>query len=312
MEFKRFNKTILLQINKLYNYDNWHAVCALLMDYALIVLAVILSEYSYYFMPLSLLIIGSRQRALATILHEASHGALTRNKTLGRALGTYFSGYLIFQTWESYKESHVYYHHQKLGTQLDPDFSFYKDSGIYEFHTRKSYFWKFFVSRLLFLNAFSSLKYLLVNRLLIKSNKKELVKIAIIHLLAICILDYSHNLEWYFIYWLLPYLTVFQSITWFIELAEHYPMIKDASSNLYASRNRYSHWLEHFFTGMHNENYHLIHHLFLAIPFWNLKKAHNILLQDEEYAAVNRNFGGIFLSKNSVKSMWRQLWEIKS
>lgn len=89
--------------------------------------------------------------------------------------------------------------------------------------------------------------------------------------------------EYYFVYWLLPYLTIFQSITWFIELSEHYPMIKDAKTNLHASRNRFSHWLEALFMSMHNENYHLIHHLFPKIPFWRLQEAHNILLKDVEY-----------------------------
>ncbi|XWK91415.1 MAG: fatty acid desaturase [Phormidium sp.] len=68
--------------------------------------------------------------------------------------------------------------------------------------------------------------------------------------------------------------------------------------NLYMSRNRHSHWLENFLTGMHNESYHLVHHLNPTIPFWNLPKAHQIYLRDKNYALFDRQAGGIFISAN--------------
>ncbi|HFC8141078.1 TPA: fatty acid desaturase [Neisseria meningitidis] len=115
MYHKKFDKEILLKIKELYRYDNWHAVLAILYDYLIIIFSIFLSEQSYWFLPLTILLIGSRQRALATILHEASHSALTKNKKFGQILGTYFSGYLIFQSWNSYCVSHVKNHHPKLG-----------------------------------------------------------------------------------------------------------------------------------------------------------------------------------------------------
>jgi len=117
----------------------------------------------------------------------------------------------------------------------------------------------------------------------------------------------ASGLKGYFIYWLLPYCTVFQSLTWFIELSKHYPMIKKATKDIQASRNRFSHPIEHFFTAAHNENFHLVHHLFPAIPYWNLKKAHQILLNDSTYADINAKFGGIFVSSNSSSSMWQEV-----
>ncbi|HFC7429411.1 TPA: fatty acid desaturase, partial [Neisseria meningitidis] len=124
MYHKKFDKEILLKIKELYRYDNWHAVLAILYDYLIIIFSIFLSEQSYWFLPLTILLIGSRQRALATILHEASHSALTKNKKFGQILGTYFSGYLIFQSWNSYCVSHVKNHHPKLGTDSDPDYKY--------------------------------------------------------------------------------------------------------------------------------------------------------------------------------------------
>jgi fatty acid desaturase len=113
--------------------------------------------------------------------------------------------------------------------------------------------------------------------------------------------------KFFFAYWLIPYLTAFQMITWFIELSEHYPLVKDADIDLYATRNRLSYPLEAFFTSMDGENFHLIHHLFPGVPFWKMKMAHEILLQDFEYARINASFGGIFFSGNYVKSKWHKI-----
>ncbi|WP_314342182.1 hypothetical protein [Simonsiella muelleri] len=102
MEHKKFDKEILQEIKTLYVYDDWHGIVAIIYDHLMIIFAILLSEFSYWFLPLTVLLIGSRQRALATVLHEASHSALTKNQKLGKILGTYFSGYLIFQSWDSY------------------------------------------------------------------------------------------------------------------------------------------------------------------------------------------------------------------
>lgn len=50
-EHKKFDREILKQIKTLYVYDNWHAPIALLMDYVLIIFAIILTEYSYWLLP---------------------------------------------------------------------------------------------------------------------------------------------------------------------------------------------------------------------------------------------------------------------
>ncbi|MFK0086254.1 guanitoxin biosynthesis L-arginine gamma (S) hydroxylase [Pseudomonas sp. NPDC090755] len=304
-----FSKEIKDQIKKLYLYDNYHGPLALLQNLFWISLAIYLGEASPWLMPLAILLIGSRQRALATLLHEAAHGALCRNKRFGKFLGTWCSGYLIFQSWVSYKRSHTVDHHHKLGDQdRDPDYRYYRQSGVFEARSTLRFMLAYLIKPMFFLTAPESLRYLLVNRLMLSPNKGELLSVLVCQgLLALC-LTLVLGVKGYFVYWLLPYLTTFQALTWFIELAEHYPMIAKAKTDLQATRNRFSHPLEHFFTAMHGENFHLIHHLFPAIPYWNLKKAHWILLNDTAYVAANAGFGGIFVSSNFVPSMWAGIY----
>ena len=300
-----FSKSITQDIKKLYNYDNHHGILAGLYDYLIVIFAIALSEYSYYFFPITCLLIGSRQRALATLLHEAAHGTLAKNRQTNKILGTVFSGHLIFQGWDSYKRSHVINHHHHLGDlKYDPDFQYYVSSGIFKKTSSKVFIVKFLIQPMFFLNCLPNIKYLLTERLLKTKNKKEFISILSAHVGLFSLMTLSLGIEAYLIYWLIPYLTFFQSLTWFIELSEHYPMIAQAQSSLYATRNRFSGFIEHFLTGMHSENFHLVHHLFPGLPFWNLKKAHCILLGDPVYASLNARFGGIFTSSNYAPTLW--------
>ncbi|NPD01266.1 hypothetical protein HOY33_10975 [Brenneria sp. hezel4-2-4] len=105
---------------------------------------------------------------------------------------------------------------------------------------------------------------------------------------------------------MVPLITTFPMIGWFIELAEHYPII-DNDDDIDKTWNRFSAKAELFFTGMHAENYHLTHHLMPSIPFWNLKKAHEIMMQDIDYRKRNQRMGGIFLSANNNESLWKKI-----
>ncbi|MCF5710504.1 fatty acid desaturase [Pseudomonas syringae] len=304
----RFSKEIKEQIKALYRYDNYHGPLALLQNLFWISLAIYLAEATPWLLPLMILLIGSRQRALATLLHEAAHGALCRSRRLENFLGTWCSGYLIFQGWASYKRSHTLDHHHKLGDpDRDPDYQYYRQSGVFEARSTFRFAFEHLIKPMLFISAPGSLKYLLVNRLIRSPSKRELLSVLVCQSLLALLLTLMFGIKGYLLYWLLPYLTTFQALTWFIELAEHYPMIAKANVDLHATRNRFSHPIEHFFTAMHGENFHLIHHLFPAIPHWKLKKAHRILLSDPAYAAVNAGFGGIFTSSNFAPSMWASI-----
>jgi len=137
--------------------------------------AIYLGEVNLWFLPLSILLVSSRQRALATILHEATHGALCNNKKLEKIIGTWCAGYTIFQTWGSYKLSHTLEHHHKLeDTNYDPNFKYYQESGVFNESSPLKFIFKYLISPIFFLSIFRSLKYLLINRLIRCNDKKEL------------------------------------------------------------------------------------------------------------------------------------------
>jgi fatty acid desaturase len=300
----QFENEICQEISSLSKLDNWHCFLAILEDYVIVFLMAATCSVCWYLYPLAVLIIGSRQRALATLLHEASHKTLAKSKLLNLVIGTFFSGYFVLQTMGSYRESHVRFHHGHFGdSELDPDYKFAIEAGWYD---RSQSLEKFTIHNIvlpfLLAKVPSYLYSLIEHRLLDKYHRQEtIVMIVYLGVIGSLFIGFGWG-KYILLFWLVPYLTTFQIIGWFIEMSEHYPLMNN-SINLYNTRNRHSHWLEIFLTGMHNESYHLVHHLNPTIPFWNVPKAHQIYLQDKNYAQFDRQAGGIFISANNAPSL---------
>lgn len=309
-----FERSVVEQIRLLTTLDNWHCLLALLEDY-LIILGSILMTYQthWYGYPLAILIIGSRQRALATLLHEAAHKTLAKNRWLNLILGSFCSGYLILQTFTAYRESHVRYHHGHFGdSELDPDYKLMLDEGLYDDPKQLSHFiFKNLVGPL-FLSKVPAYLYSLVRHRLLGDWNQLAEKMLMLTYVALLVTG-TILLGWgklVLLFWVIPFLTTFQIMGWFIELCEHFPLMQN-DCNLYMARNRHSHWLESFFTGMHNESYHLVHHLNAAIPFWNQVKAHQIYSMDENYARHDSTSGGILLSSNGKPSFVKEILSLE-
>lgn len=301
----RFDDTIYYQLKPLHELDNWHCWVAFGESCLFIYLAFLISyNLSWYFYPISLILIGSRQRALGTLLHEASHQTMARNKTINFILGTFFSGYLIFQSMSSYSRSHVQGHHSMFGDpEHDPDFKFALSEGLYQEHlTTQEFCWSYIISPLLLLKVPQYIRSILVSRLLDERNVLETLWMSLYWSMIIGLSITLNAWKELILFWILPYLTSFQIIGWFIEMSEHYPLMANKSP-INMSRNRHSNVIEKFFTGMHNENFHLVHHLFPSIPFWNMVRAHTILMQDANYAQHDSNSGGILFSGNQAPSL---------
>lgn len=309
----RFSPAIREELRKLNKPDNYHVPLAYLEDLLAIAAAVSLCLFlSPWFYPLAVIIIGARQRGIAGIMHDCAHNVGMANRRLQMLFGTVLTAYPILQTHYAYKISHVYTHHPKLGNpEADPDLRFFIEQGVYRSTGRREYIRRVILMPLICSQSVAYLRYLFVNRYASATGKakktsgsqtvpshKRRLDTAGFFVFWAAILGSAWQLGFLWevaLFWLVPYLTTFQLISWYIELSEHTPMIRDANVDLYMSRNRRGPWWERFLTGIHADSYHLEHHLDPRTPFYRRAQAREVRLQDENYAAVDRQFGGLFV-----------------
>lgn len=306
LDFSRLSPEVRRKLRALCELDDYHAAFGLLVDYAVIALSVYLCVgVSYWFYPLSLVLIGSTQRALVNILHESSHKVLARNPTLNLVLGTVFSGHLVFHMYNPYRSSHIGFHHRYLGDpEKDPDFSFHRECGIYELSaSNRTFFLRNILFAMLGLRTFDYVRYVVEDRLLFRQENIAVsmpISLRAERWLFFCVwaailvpLAFAGLLAQFVLFWLVPLFTTAIVIGWLSELAEHYPLPESENRQILMTRNRHGWAIERFLLGRHNDNYHLVHHLNTGVPFWNMRRAHRVLLEDEAYARWDGLWAGI-------------------
>lgn len=301
----RFAPEIERQIKELNRLDNWHGLLGWARDVALVVAMVLLcTRVSWWFYPVALVVIGSRQRAFSNLLHESAHGILAANRRLNLLLGTVLTAYPIFQLHYAYKRSHVAQHHPHLGDpQRDPDLRFMIGRGVYDGHDEGRLRWRLLIAPALGASTLFYLRYLVETRLRRgrgegqapnPAQRREPLFLAGFWALVIAAGIATGAWPLIILFWLVPFLTTYQVLGWYIELAEHTPLVRDSNISIYMTRNRLSRGIELFLTGTYADHLHLEHHLDPRTPYWNLRRARLIRLSDPDYAAVDRWFGGLF------------------
>jgi fatty acid desaturase len=244
---------------------------------------------------LSVLVVGVQQHALFILAHESAHYRLFRSRWLNDAVGRGI-GMASGISMCTYRVIHRL-HHNNLYTDEDPD------TAIHGGYPRGvAYLWKKLAEDLIGLNAWKTFAYFFgapaINRetnraarplddtsLALRASARRdrwaVLAAQIVAPMAAFLLGGWQGLAQYFVLWVLPLLTVLQPILRLRAIAEH-GAVTDLSSPLTAARcNRTDGSLGNvvaralFFP--HHVNYHLEHHLYPAVPHYNLPELHRLL-----------------------------------
>jgi fatty acid desaturase len=231
---------------------------------------------------LAVAIIGARQLGLAIISHDAAHGLLFTNMRVNDFAGTWLTDYILLGDMYAYRTEHVAGHHRFTQQANDPDIYLTRPFPI----TRASLKRKIvrditgqtaYKQRLgLFRRAFGIGKPMTLEAR-IKRAWPRLHGAIITHAILFAILALAGYWWLYFALWLLPFYTFQPMVVRIRSIAEH-SMVKSNDDPFLNTRTTHTNWFTRAFIAPYFVNYHLEHHLLMAVPCYNLPKAHALLL----------------------------------
>jgi fatty acid desaturase len=289
------------EIRALTQRSNLGGAWALVESWGLVVLAFALA--AQFPNPLGWLaaavLLGSRQLALAIVMHEAAHTTLMRTRWLNEFCGQWLGAAPVFQNLAMYREHHLR-HHRNTGTANDPDLGLATPFPV----SRRSLARKLARD----ITGLTGLKVLLGSVLMLSgylqydasggqrgpdggprrgraSSRTAVAALmpalvmqgVIAGALALC------GVPELYLLWLLAYLTVFQFVVRVRSIAEH-AMTMDPLDGLNNSRTTAARWWERLLYAPLNVNYHLEHHMLAAVPYFRLPRMHALLRERKVFA----------------------------
>ncbi len=229
---------------------------------------------------LAISLIGARQLGLAILMHDAAHFALFSSPKANIWLSDIFCAFPVLADTASYRRYHLQ-HHAHAQQSQDPDLILSKPFPI----TRKS-LWRKLIRDLTgqtgyqqrkaqILNAWGGKDLNFMQHIAQFRQKLGGAVIANMIIFALCALLFHWS--YYFIFWLLPFLTYHMAITRLRNIAEH-AIVPDDSDPFRNARTTRTNMLTRLFLAPYWVNYHVEHHLIMHIPCFRLGALHNNLV----------------------------------
>lgn len=229
----------------------------------------------------ALVIIGSRQFALAVLAHDAAHNLLFANNKVNDWAGQWFCAYPIFQDNRVYRPYHLK-HHRHTETDDDPDLVLSSPFPI----TKRSFIRKVFrdltgitgVKR--YWGSLSSIFRTKGDNVFNKISKtsNKLHGFLISNLIIFVLISTTMHWSLFLLLWWLPSFTYYSLIIRIRNISEH--AVTPGNNDFDNTRTTKSTVLTRFLMVPHNVNYHLEHHLFTRCPWYNLPKAHSMMIEN--------------------------------
>ena len=235
-------------------------------------------------------LMGRAHAQFASLMHEAAHRLLFRNKHANDLVGRWFIGYPAFTNTDAYRRVHMAHHREEFGPE-EPDIPLYANYPITTASFRRK-LWRDATGRtgvrlLRDQLAGISSPVAVVRRTLLKILLVQAVLIGVSIVLGVW---------WvYPLFWLAPYLTVWRVINRLRSVAEHGGLMASKDRRV-ATHSVTQHWLPRFFLVPFNIGFHLAHHVDAGVPFRNLPRYHQMLV-DSGYVSSSYEY-----------SSYRRLW----
>ena len=270
------------------------------LDWLIVLTAIYISKIHFAFLILAIVIIGSRQRALSNLVHDASHVNLFQFKSINDIVSNLFCAFPMLETVSGYRTSHSL-HHKFLGNpKNDPDSLAHLSYGYDDLNPWKgnpilNYFKLIFNVNSWKISFFGNIKH--VSRF----DKFLIFIFNLFIFFTICVIGSQEISIYAFKIWYISRATAYHLIRVAAEFLDHSGL--ENSSVINYCRNLPHDGLLRFVLHPNQDTYHIIHHLHPRIPHYNLKAAHALLLKDSAYTGAH-HCNGYFFGSHSAINCW--------
>jgi fatty acid desaturase len=304
----------LNKARQLSSVNNWKAALAIARQWVIISCSLALALYFDTTMTygIAIFVIATRQHALAILFHDAAHYRLFSNRELNDFCGNVLCGLPSGVILSRFRDDHLK-HHWMPNTDQDPYWIIYTaNPRNWVWPKTRSNAFKVFLFDLVGLNTpktvqeFSS--WLPWQNHFSRADKPKPLKIGerlSFYVFAACLvifLTFTGSWTRYLVFWIIPLFTITQFLLRLRTIAEHSALTDSSGTD--ETRHVDGHWIERLSICPLNINYHVAHHLFPNIPYYNLPKMHKILTADSEFRS-RAHLRKTYLAKGGV--LWEEL-----
>jgi fatty acid desaturase len=263
----------------LHEISAWRSTLSFLVNWT--VVAAALAMVAMWPNPLTviaaLFVLGARQLGCAILMHEAAHRSLYRNRALNDWMGNWLAAYPVWLDLHPYRAYHLR-HHKSTWTEDDPDLALAKPFPITPSSLRRKV-WRDLSGQTGWKRAKVTFQRDL-GRSRGKVKREDAgwaalrgVVITNAILFAACAISGHPAL---YLLWVTAWFTTFSLVMRIRSIAEH-AMIDDPADPLKNTRTTIASWWERILLAPNRVNYHLEHHLMMAVPHYKLPLMHRLL-----------------------------------
>ncbi|MBP1885999.1 fatty acid desaturase family protein [Sinorhizobium mexicanum] len=258
---------------------------AIATDWTIITAAIAVSEYAGNILVyvIAIAVIAGRMHAFGCMVHEAAHYRIIRDRKLSDWMSDILLAWPVLATVDGYRQNHLA-HHQHANTDADPDWVAKRDLAQFTFPQKLA---RGIAQLLGYLVAVNSVRdFIHMAKRISKTDRSTPAYKALrlgFYLSAAVVFTALGIWREFVLYWLVPFFTFFCLFLYVRSVAEHFGNM-DYGDELTSSRTVYPYAWEKLFFAPHNINYHLEHHLYPGVPYYNLPELHAILMRNKAYA----------------------------